>query len=102
MANNIGNKGEFVRRTSTARTTGTPVRIHNLAHPEAPTLYSAEQISEAIEAGTTWTTTCEHDLYATWPTVRDASNQAANPETWCPQCELVAEGRGYFTTELAS
>jgi len=99
---NIGTKGELVRRESTARTTGGVVRILNLAHVEASSLFTAEQIGEAIEADATWATACEHDAYVTWPTVREASAQAANPETWCPQCELAAEARGYFTSDLAA
>jgi hypothetical protein len=98
---NIGTKGELVRRESTARSTGGVVRILNLAHPEAHTLFTPELIAEAIEADTTWGTACEHDLIVLWATVREASAKAANPETWCPTCELRAEGRGYFTTDLA-
>lgn len=101
---NIGNAGALIRRESTARTTGGVVQILNLAHEDAPTsgLFTAETIAEAIESGETWGTACQHEAMATWTTVREASAKAANPEMWCAECELLAEGRGYFTDGATS
>jgi hypothetical protein len=92
---NIGTKGEYVRRESRARTTGGVVRILDLDHAD-----STITPEERGDDDRRWATACEHDLFVVWPTVREASAKAANPETWCPQCEQAAEARGYFTASI--
>ena len=40
-----------------------------------------------------WATVCEHGCWITHENLRVASVAAASPETWCGECELLANQR---------
>jgi hypothetical protein len=83
---NIGNKGEAIRRTTVARTTGGVVRIIDLDHPDSPVKRTGEA---------RWAVACEHDLYVEASDLRAASAVTVHPETWCDDCRDLAAARGY-------
>lgn len=85
---NIGTKGAYVRRETRARSTGGVVQIVDREHDET------ESAPDQFDPNR-WALVCEHGYWITVGDLRSASQQASAPETWCDECELAAERRGY-------